>query len=163
MRPCGLPTRGVLPPRASPLSVPTAVGHRPDDFESYSLSVGDVIVLHKDGTDTAFYVDSHRFVEVPGFFDERIEEEVKETGGVDLTDIDEEAFGKVIVDAINAEDNSFYDIGKSVLSELVSYNSKEEFDGMNKMMVAITGYNLNSIIKLCGEEQRSIDSESKYR
>ena len=42
--------------------------HRPEDFKGHSLSVSDVVVLHQEGKDTAFYVDSIGFEEVPAFF-----------------------------------------------------------------------------------------------
>ena len=40
----------------------------PEDFKGHSLSVSDVVVLHGNGTDTAYYVDSIGFKELPGFF-----------------------------------------------------------------------------------------------
>lgn len=39
----------------------------PADFRGHSLSVSDVIVFHKDGKDTAYFVDSFGFTEVPEF------------------------------------------------------------------------------------------------
>lgn len=42
--------------------------HHPADFRGHSLSVSDVIVLHKDGKDQAWYVDSFGFKQVPEFF-----------------------------------------------------------------------------------------------
>ena len=43
------------------------IGH-PEDFKGHSLSVSDVLVLHEKGADTAYYVDSIGFKELPGFF-----------------------------------------------------------------------------------------------
>lgn len=40
---------------------------RPEDFTGHSLSMSDVVVLNKDGKETAFYVDSAGFKETPGF------------------------------------------------------------------------------------------------
>lgn len=40
---------------------------RPADFTGHSLSVSDVVVLHQDGQDTAHYVDSFGYKEVPEF------------------------------------------------------------------------------------------------
>lgn len=40
----------------------------PEDFRGHSLSVSDVVVLHEKGSDTAYYVDSIGFKELPGFF-----------------------------------------------------------------------------------------------
>ena len=39
----------------------------PDDFKGHSLSVSDVVVLHGNGADAAWYVDSIGFKELPGF------------------------------------------------------------------------------------------------
>lgn len=40
----------------------------PKDFKGHSLSVSDVVVLNENGADTAYYVDSIGFKEVPDFF-----------------------------------------------------------------------------------------------
>ena len=42
----------------------------PADFKGHSLSVSDVVVLHQNGQDTAHYVDSFGYVEVPEFLRE---------------------------------------------------------------------------------------------
>ena len=42
--------------------------HHPQDFRGHSLSISDVIVLHQNGQDQAFYVDSFGFKQVPEFF-----------------------------------------------------------------------------------------------
>ena len=39
----------------------------PEDFRGHSLSVSDVVVLHENGADTAYYVDSIGFQELPDF------------------------------------------------------------------------------------------------
>ena len=43
----------------------------PKDFKGHSLSVSDVVVLHQNGQDTAHYVDSFGYKEVPEFFKEQ--------------------------------------------------------------------------------------------
>ena len=43
----------------------------PKDFKGHSLSVSDVVVLHQNGQDTAHYVDSFGFTQVPEFFIQR--------------------------------------------------------------------------------------------
>ena len=43
----------------------------PKDFKGHSLSVSDVVVLHQNGQDTAHYVDSVGFREVPEFLQEQ--------------------------------------------------------------------------------------------
>lgn len=44
---------------------------QPKDFKGHSLSVSDVVVLHQNGQDTAHYVDSFGFTQVPEFFIQR--------------------------------------------------------------------------------------------
>ena len=60
--------------------------HHPSDFRGHSLSVSDVIVLHQDGVDTAYYVDSFGFKQVPEFFAanplEKIEELLEDDYGM---------------------------------------------------------------------------------
>lgn len=46
--------------------------YHPGDFRSRSMSISDVIVFHKDGKDTAYYVDSFGFTEVPEFLQTQI-------------------------------------------------------------------------------------------
>ena len=43
----------------------------PKDFKGHSLSVSDVVVLHQDGQDTAHYVDSFGYKNVPEFLQEQ--------------------------------------------------------------------------------------------
>lgn len=44
--------------------------HHPDDFRGHSLSVSDVVVIHKNDKDIPFYVDAFGFRQVPEFFSE---------------------------------------------------------------------------------------------
>lgn len=41
--------------------------NHPEDFKGHSLSVSDIVVLHKDEKDVAWYVDSFGFHEAPDF------------------------------------------------------------------------------------------------
>ena len=47
---------------------------RPEDFKGHSLSVSDIVVLHKDSEDTAHYVDTMGFSDVPEFLKEKTQE-----------------------------------------------------------------------------------------
>ena len=40
---------------------------RPEDFHGWSLSVGDVVLMHRDDGDHAYFVDSFGFSEIQGF------------------------------------------------------------------------------------------------
>ena len=46
----------------------------PKDFKGHSLSVSDVVVLHQNGRDTAYYVDSFGYQQVPEFLREQQKE-----------------------------------------------------------------------------------------
>lgn len=46
----------------------------PDGYQGHSLSVSDVVVLHKDDKNTAYFVDSIGFKEIPDFFQQAITE-----------------------------------------------------------------------------------------
>ena len=43
---------------------------RPEDFRGHSLSVSDIVVLNENGENTAHYVDSFGFTEIPDFMKE---------------------------------------------------------------------------------------------
>lgn len=45
--------------------------NHPADYRSHSLSVSDVIVVHENGKDSAHFVDSYGFKEIPDFFQEK--------------------------------------------------------------------------------------------
>ena len=52
----------------------------PKDYIGRSLSVSDVVVLHENGHNRSFYVDSIGFAEVEGFLEKGMEAEKKEAG-----------------------------------------------------------------------------------
>ena len=57
--------------------------NHPADFKGHSLSVSDIVVLHQNGKDTAHYVDSIGYQEVPEFFKEQAQQltpDERETG-----------------------------------------------------------------------------------
>ena len=44
---------------------------RPEDFKGHSLSVSDIVLFHQNGENTAHYVDSIGFTQVPEFLREQ--------------------------------------------------------------------------------------------
>jgi uncharacterized phage infection (PIP) family protein YhgE len=54
----------------------------PQDFKGHSLSVSDIVVINRDGKDTAHYVDSFGFAELPAFLP--VKEPTRETPTVNL-------------------------------------------------------------------------------
>ncbi len=63
--------------------------NHPDDYIGYSLSVGDIIVLNKDGVTSAHMVESIGFLELPDFFIDRTAERESQQADqqVDLFDL----------------------------------------------------------------------------
>lgn len=49
---------------------------RPEDFTGHSLSVSDIVLIHRDGVNTAQYVDTFGFQELPGFLKLQKEQEI---------------------------------------------------------------------------------------
>lgn len=64
-----------LLPDTSPEDIYTRFNiNPPEDFTGHSLSMSDVVVLHRNGEDTAYYVDSFGYQEIPGFLPEKEQE-----------------------------------------------------------------------------------------
>ena len=57
---------------------------KPDDFKGHSLSVSDVVVMNRDGKETAFYVDGKGFQELPNFLTPKEQAQEKPAPTVDL-------------------------------------------------------------------------------
>lgn len=47
---------------------------RPDDFKGHSLSMSDVVLVHENGENRAYYVDTIGFAELPDFFRNQVEQ-----------------------------------------------------------------------------------------
>ena len=77
--------------------------NRPDDFTGHSLSVSDVVVIEQDGQQTAHFVDSVGYQDVPDFFVERAREaEQTQNTGFVLTFLGKRENFQRIVDAIHS-------------------------------------------------------------
>ena len=83
---------------------------RPADFRGHSLSVSDVVVLHQNGENTSYYVDSFGYREVPEFAKELMAEHTKEQAPV----IDE---------------------AKEILSEIAQEHAQYEPDRENEVFI----------------------------
>ena len=62
---------------------------RPTDFEGHSLSVSDVITVGNENEETAYYVDSFGFSDIPDFFKNKSIEDAKETPSSDTQEQEE--------------------------------------------------------------------------
>lgn len=74
---------------------------RPEDFKGHSLSVSDIVVLHKDGENTAHFVDSFGFTELPLFLEKEQVREAEQTKDIQKEEIQIEADQDEIIDLGN--------------------------------------------------------------
>ena len=58
---------------------------------------------------------------------------------------DYELVGKIIFDALQHEDNSFREVGKSLVSVFLDCNSLEDFNAKNSVLIALTGKSLEDL------------------
>ena len=123
--------------------------NRPADFTGHSLSVSDIVVLHRNGQDTAHYVDSIGFADVPEFLTEQTQENVfqrntpperdvfegnspTERAELAASDPDNDVFdGNTLTEAVqSAETHTVEDSDLKTAKQLINDYCIEEFDTM---------------------------------
>ena len=123
--------------------------NRPADFTGHSLSVSDIVVLHRNGQDTAHYVDSIGFADVPEFLTEQTQENVfqrntpperdvfegnspAERAELAASDPDNDVFdGNTLSEAVqSAEAHTVEDSDLKTAKQLINDYCIEEFDTM---------------------------------
>ena len=123
--------------------------NRPADFTGHSLSVSDIVVLHRNGQDTAHYVDSIGFADVPEFLTEQTQENVfqrntpperdvfegnspSERAELAASDPDNDVFdGNTLTEAVqSAEAHTAEDSDLKTAKQLINDYCLEEFDTM---------------------------------
>ena len=123
--------------------------NRPADFTGHSLSVSDIVVLHRNGQDTAHYVDSIGFADVPEFLTEQTQKNVfqrntpperdvfegnspAERAELAASDPDNDVFdGNTLTEAVqSAEAHTAEDSDLKTAKQLINDYCIEEFDTM---------------------------------
>lgn len=123
--------------------------NRPADFTGHSLSVSDIVVLHRNGQNTAHYVDSIGFADVPEFLTEQTQENVfqrntpperdvfegnspAERAELAASDPDNDVFdGNTLTEAVqSAEAHTAEDSDLKTAKQLINDYCIEEFDTM---------------------------------
>ena len=123
--------------------------NRPADFTGHSLSVSDIVVLHRNGQDTAHYVDSIGFADVQEFLTEQTQENVfqrntpperdvfegnspAERAELAASDPDNDVFdGNTLTEAVqSAEAHTAEDSDLKTAKQLINDYCIEEFDTM---------------------------------
>ncbi len=91
----------------------------PEDFRGHSLSVSDIVVLHQNGQNTAHFVDSFGYTEIPDFLREQTpeKEEMQDTSGHNVQKAEPEIDGDEIIDLGDETEQVLAEMKKTLESE----------------------------------------------
>ena len=91
----------------------------PEDFRGHSLSVSDLVVLHQNGQNTAHFVDSFGYTEIPDFLREQTpeKEEMQDTSGHNVQKTEPEIDGDEIIDLGDETEQVLAEMKKTLESE----------------------------------------------
>ena len=91
----------------------------PEDFRGHSLSVSDIVVLHQNGQNTAHFVDSFGYTEIPDFLREQTpeKEEMQDTSGPNVQKTEPEIDGDEIIDLGDETEQVLAEMKKTLESE----------------------------------------------
>lgn len=91
----------------------------PEDFRGHSLSVSDIVVLHQNGQNTAHFVDSFGYTELPDFLREQIPERevLQDTSGHNVQKTEAEIDGDEIIDLGDETEQVLAEMKKTLESE----------------------------------------------
>ena len=91
----------------------------PEDFRGHSLSVSDIVVLHQNGQNTAHFVDSFGYTEIPDFLREQTpeNEEMQDTSGHNVQKTEPEIDGDEIIDLGDETEQVLAEMKKTLESE----------------------------------------------
>ena len=91
----------------------------PEDFRGHSLSVSDIVVLHQNGQNTAHFVDSFGYTEIPDFLREQTpeKEEMQDTSGHNVQKSEPEIEGDEIIDLGDETEQVLAEMKKTLESE----------------------------------------------
>ena len=127
----------------------------PEDFTGHSLSVSDIVVLHKDGEDHAFYVDRFGYEEVPEFLapvqaqEKGAQEMTAETGSkqADAEKTETTREGAIIPEKANAAPQKTGEAVRTAPSKDVNQPARRK----------------ESVLGRLGEKQRQIKASEKEK
>lgn len=103
---------------------------RPEDFKGHSLSVSDIVVLHKDDTDTAHYVDITGFNDVPEFLKEKTN--TLEFKFVDFENINMISNNKLLNEFVSHNPNISFALANAIIGYLdEKLHTEREIDTLN--------------------------------
>ena len=130
----------------------------PEDFTGHSLSVSDIVVVHKDGEDHAYYVDRFGYEEVPEFLapaqekavqEKATQDKAAETGSkqADAEKTETARIGTVIPEKADAAPQKTEGVAKPGTSKDVSQTARRK----------------ESVLGRLGEKQRQIKAAERVK
>ena len=127
----------------------------PEDFTGHSLSVSDIVVVHKDGEDHAYYVDRFGYEEVPEFLapmqaqEKDAQEKAAETGTkqADTEKTEAARTGTIIPEKLDAAPKKAEETARTAHSKDVSQPTRRK----------------ESVLGKLGEKQRQIKAAEKAK
>lgn len=105
----------------------------PEDFQGHSLSVSDIVVLHEDENNSAHFVDSFGFTEIPHFARELEGIKEQEADKEEIEIADEEKQGQTAAEPDREDEDEIIDLGEErdqVLAEMKQSLHGEQETGL---------------------------------
>lgn len=129
----------------------------PEDFRGHSLSVSDIVVLHQNGQNTAHFVDSFGYTEIPDFLREQTpeKEEMQDTSGHNVQKTEPEIDGDEIIDLGDETEQVLAEMKKTLESEQETELAFSIADRFISIQEVDGGYDYS----IMGADYKEIDGE----
>lgn len=129
----------------------------PEDFRGHSLSVSDIVVLHQNGQNTAHFVDSFGYTEIPDFLREQTpeKEEMQDTSGHNVQKTEPEIDGDEIIDLGDETEQVLVEMKKTLESEQETELAFSIADRFISIQEVDGGYDYS----IMGADYKEIDGE----
>ena len=129
----------------------------PEDFRGHSLSVSDIVVLHQNGQNTAHFVDSFGYTEIPDFLREQTpeKEEMQDTSGHNVQKTEPEIDGDEIIDLGDETEQVLAEMKKTLESEQETELAFSIADRFISIQEVEGGYDYS----IMGADYKEIDGE----
>lgn len=128
-----------------------------EDFRGHSLSVSDIVVLHQNGQNTAHFVDSFGYTEIPDFLREQTpeKEEMRDTSGHNVQKTEPEIDGDEIIDLGDETEQVLAEMKKTLESEQETELAFSIADRFISIQEVEGGYDYS----IMGADYKEIDGE----
>ena len=126
---------------------------RPEDFKGHSLSVSDIVMIHKGGENHVQYVDSFGFTEIPDFLEQK--QEITAEIPLKVENVDSVSLGDMV----------YLDTGKAlhiVDDQTVNHASwRKDLKGLDASEGTIVKFNANQIEQIQFSDGKTAEHNSE--